>query len=394
MNNRQANDQIKGYFYQFDKTIVEILKSEETSNIHIESIEDIDIENPNEYEAIQCKYYSKQEYNHSVIKPAIIFMFKHYLKNIDKNLKYTIYANFKEGQDKLPQNLELSFFKKNFLEYTKYDIFHKVYEEENASDVQIQSFIDNLAIDIYADEYELQEKKIKKILKEELDCSDELVDLYFIKAGSIIKELAIKESERDRVINKRQFLSMLTDVNIILDKWYLLKIGKEKYAKIIRKKYFSKQNISPYERFFILDCFNETNLHNIKKMIMIISNKWSKLSKRTPDPFCPYIVLANIEANTIVELKGLLNTEDFRLIDGYDYYGAHFSVKSITQQPNYYNKIKIKILLIDELQTTMDAITKQKEIYQFYKVKPLFNNSTNSIVNIKVDKLAEIEDIV
>ena len=55
---RSATNTIKGYFYQFDKSILEILEqSNETNIVTIEGVEDIDIENSDEIQFVQCKYY-------------------------------------------------------------------------------------------------------------------------------------------------------------------------------------------------------------------------------------------------------------------------------------------------------------------------------------------------
>lgn len=69
MKSRNANETILGYFYQFDKTIIEILKQTDDNNIiTVEGIEDIEVEKANEVETIQCKYHETLEYNNSQIK--------------------------------------------------------------------------------------------------------------------------------------------------------------------------------------------------------------------------------------------------------------------------------------------------------------------------------------
>ena len=48
MSNRSATDTIKGYFYQFDYSIAEILNlSKDSDEIVVEGIEDIDIKSEN-----------------------------------------------------------------------------------------------------------------------------------------------------------------------------------------------------------------------------------------------------------------------------------------------------------------------------------------------------------
>ncbi|GIU18093.1 hypothetical protein TUM4261_38460 [Shewanella sp. c952] len=53
MSTREAIDTITGYFYQFDKTILELLQQEESNTlVCIEGIEDIDVVTADETSAI------------------------------------------------------------------------------------------------------------------------------------------------------------------------------------------------------------------------------------------------------------------------------------------------------------------------------------------------------
>ena len=73
MADRTATDTIRGYFYQFDLAILKLLQLEgDAHEITVEGIEDVDVKNATEEIAIQCKYHSKTEYNHSAIaKPKV-----------------------------------------------------------------------------------------------------------------------------------------------------------------------------------------------------------------------------------------------------------------------------------------------------------------------------------
>lgn len=53
---RQADSTIKGYLYQFNKSIYEILQSKDDEIVTLEGvIEDIDIQSPTSLTTIQCK---------------------------------------------------------------------------------------------------------------------------------------------------------------------------------------------------------------------------------------------------------------------------------------------------------------------------------------------------
>lgn len=71
---RQANSIIKGYLYQFNKSILEILKAENNASIVLEGvIEDIDINCPSGTTTTQCKYHEDKKFQLSVTDPGRLF---------------------------------------------------------------------------------------------------------------------------------------------------------------------------------------------------------------------------------------------------------------------------------------------------------------------------------
>ena len=56
--NREADYTIKGFLYQFNVTLEQLLLSTDGSSITVEGIiEDVDIKTPIDTKAIQCKYH-------------------------------------------------------------------------------------------------------------------------------------------------------------------------------------------------------------------------------------------------------------------------------------------------------------------------------------------------
>jgi hypothetical protein len=78
MTDRSATATIKGCFYQFDQTIVRLLEASKQASVTVEGIEDIDLDDGDKSAFVQCKYYEGTEYNHSVIKDAVIHMLRHF----------------------------------------------------------------------------------------------------------------------------------------------------------------------------------------------------------------------------------------------------------------------------------------------------------------------------
>lgn len=213
MTSREATEAITGYFYQFDKTILEILQSKKDDDIiWIEGIEDIDITSNLELTTIQCKYYAGTEYNHSIIKPAIIWMLKHFKLNNYKPMNYLLYGHYKSGQHKLSE-VTLELLKESFLTTKKTRTVHnnnkeiyieKVHEELQATDAELESFIHLLKINIYAPSFSEQYENIIGCLIKTLAVDYAEAELYHYSAAlKIVRDLATKGLLEDRSITKK-----------------------------------------------------------------------------------------------------------------------------------------------------------------------------------------------
>jgi len=202
MTKRSANESIKGYSYQFDHTIVQILEcnNPETEFV-IEGIEDVDVLKGNLSTFVQCKYYEGTDYNHSKIKPAVISMLKHFRTLINggnSSVQYKIYGHFKEGQEKLPNDFNLDFLKRSLLTYVKDGTTHKVYNQLGLTDIQLEQFNSSLDIDLYARTYDEQRAYIinNLLLHKIPSCMNrEDSQLFFYpSAATVIQAIAIRKN--------------------------------------------------------------------------------------------------------------------------------------------------------------------------------------------------------
>lgn len=399
MSNRSAVDTIKGYFYQFDYSIKRILElNNDSDSIVIEQIEDIDIKTATETTAIQCKYYSKTKYNHSVIAKPIRFMLLHFinLKNNGQSpIKYLLYGYFSEGQDKLALPLSLTDLKDKFLTYIHSKEKHFHYNEINATDDDLEEFLSLLAININTQEYKAQLNSIFEKLKVVFNCTDfEAEHFFYNNALKIIKELSVKDDVQERTIKKQAFLEQINSKSILFNQWFIEYKGLTKHFRELRKEYFTNLNTSPFERFFLIE-INKNNYSRseLKELIFLISKKWSKISQRDKKTSCPYLYVDGIEENELINLKTELITENFKFVDGYDFFGAQFNPRSIIIEPNFHNGVNIKIIneknFIDFI---LNEISTTKEIYQFYFDEPFYDNDSISLKHIKI-QIKEIENI-
>ncbi|PHC48200.1 ATP-binding protein [Bacillus toyonensis] len=224
---RSAESTIAGYLYQFDKTVIELIKQENDSTvICVEGIEDIDIEDLNELDniSIQVKYYAKSTYKTSEIKEPIQQMFKHFkevVRNDFKRQNYYLYAHFKENTEKL--NLDdnknlISQGEKSALDFLKDDILTtrnikgeivtQLYIDSGVemSEEDLQDFIRLLKVDLEATDIHIQYNEVLRLLNEKIEnCKDleEAENYYYNNALKVIFNKAIQICEHGEALEEK-----------------------------------------------------------------------------------------------------------------------------------------------------------------------------------------------
>ncbi|MBO1514084.1 DUF4297 family anti-phage-associated protein [Metabacillus bambusae] len=403
MSNRSATDTITGYFYQFDYSISKLLElPNNNDSITIEGIEDIDIKTLNDETAIQCKYYAKSEYNHSVIGKPIRLMLNHY-KEVKDGLKpsinYYLYGHYKRGHEKLILPLSVDFLKTHFLTYKKEGVEYLHHEDLGLDDTDLNVFISRLSIDIMAKNYDFQFSEILEQLRGIFNCTlFDAENYYYNNSLKVIKELSIQGDVENRTIYKMDFIKKIDNKQFLFNEWLSFYKGKESLLRKLRTEYFTFLNTSPFERFFLIEAYDAEYIRaDVKELLHIVSAKWSNLSKRTPTPFCPYIYIHNIASDELVQIKQELQREGFNFTDGYSFMGSSFSPILICQEANAQNHIQLKIVnSLDDLEETIKETRKTKEIYQFFKNTTFYNTDTPGIKNVKIqyEKFNDIREII
>lgn len=410
MTTRSAHATIKGYFYQFDHTIVRLLEATTPqSSVVVEGIEDIDLEDGNESAFVQCKYYEGSEYNHSIIKDAVIQMLKHFHAagcQPEQKIRYRIYGHYKGGQEKLQANFDLDFLKKHFLTYEHKKITHKVHEDLAVSDQQLDCFRKLLEIDLGALSYEKQQKQVLNLLVSQIPGSkaEDVSVFYYPNAINVIQALAIEAEPKKRKITKSSFISAVNRKEIVFSLWLQQKFGDDYYAKLIKRKYFkfSYTKIPKASRILVIDMTDEFDLAKAVTLLAKVGNTLSHAEhKRTPeqDRFCPYILLRGLAPQEIIALKGRLLEQGVKFEDGYPYNGAAFSPSLLAAPPTKENLLRLKFIpAAEQLTSVASEITGSVvEIFDFFKVAPLEDEYTpNGVPHhmIKVGSAYFIDEVL
>lgn len=397
---RDAIDTITGYYYQFDYYILQLLNSiRDTDTVTIEGVEDVDISEDGILKAVQCKYYAKTEYNHSIIASPIRLMLKDYAlrkKDSRKLISYMLYGHYESGHEKYPKKLDIDFLKFNICTYTHNKVKHVLYTELNLSDSQLEEFLNLLVVDINAKSYEEQEKQILSQISKTFKCDMfEAEYYYYNNALRILKNIATEQDVKKRVLSKRAFLELINHKSMLFDSWYIEFKGIKQYCKDIKEQYFAKLNVSPYERFFLLQYDGITTDQEVATLLLLIAKKWSKISQRTSKPFCPFVYIHGISSERLISIKDIISNSGVNICDGYNYLGAKYNGDMMLKKTNYYTAIQLKIVNEKEY---LDVLLKNssgvKEIYQFYIDTPFWENKQYSNIKIPIKRTTNIGMIV
>lgn len=407
MTDRSAVDTIRGYFYQFDLSILSILQlASPDDSIEVECTEDIDIRTATDVTATQCKYYAKTEYNHSVIKDAVKHMVSHFKESLvgtKPNVSYSIKGHYASGQEKLDGGIDVDSLKKHFLTYSEGKGAAKVtryhHSELGLSDADLGEFLSRLTIDVRAKEFDAQYREVLEALRSILGGTPFSAEyFYYNNALAVIRELSIQPAPTDRTITKKVFLTKVNTSTVLFNEWFVEKKGKKAHLAALRKEYFTELNVSPHERFFLIEADAGSYVRSdLKDLFFELSKKWAKLSKRDPVPFCPYIYVHGVPPDELLALKRELSMEGFKVVDGHDFQGADFSYHSITQQATHGNGIKIKVLnSLPHVEQTVNALTKTRRVYQFHLGDSYFDYDKPAVrhVKIQVEQLSDIRSII
>lgn len=384
MSNRSANATIKGYFYQFDHTIVQLLAaSSPHASVVVEGIEDIDLDDGDNSLLVQCKYYEGTTYNHSVIKDAVIQMMRHFHSlgcPTSPKFRYRIFGHYKEGQEKLDAGIDLDLLKGSFLTYVHDKVKHEVHSELGISDAQLNTFCGMLNVNIKAPSYEEQQKQVVKLLVSQISgCKpDDAEIFYYPNAINVIQALAIPANESDRRITKGNFIAAVNRKEIVLSMWLRQKFGDDYYAKLIKKKHFRfpSTRVPKASRIFAIDMTDEFDLTNAVTLLSRIGTTLSHVEHtRTPqqDRFCPYVLLRGLKQEDLISLKGCLLNQGVSFEDGYPFNGAPFSPAHLAMAPTKDNLLKLKFIPAeDHLGPVVSAVAgSATEVFDFFKTAPL-----------------------
>lgn len=246
-----ADYTIQGFLYQFNKTALEIFNSQDEDIITVEGIvEDIEIQRPLSYTAIQCKYHeSVQSFSQSDIYKPLLQMLNHYSKNATENISYVLFAHFVEMESQPPE-----VGKETFEAALKSkDKSLQKYIEKIPWDIDLDTFESKFEIE-FGPSYNELVNQVYDSLKENGIPSQDVEALAYPNTIQMIAALSIKHDPSERKVTKKQFLKQLKSIRkTAISRWTLALKSRKKILDARRKQLKTNLNKNARLRYFIID---------------------------------------------------------------------------------------------------------------------------------------------
>ncbi|NMU91089.1 hypothetical protein HGQ98_15170 [Achromobacter ruhlandii] len=409
---REATASIRGYFYQLDAALLEILNAGLDESVVIEGIEDFDRYTDDGVIYGQVKYYAEQNLTDSVLRDPLHKLFVHFhgLEEAQRaGRKYLLYGHFSEVKIDIGE-LSVERFK-SVMEYrkeVKAADGTKSYEKKSlldgmaAPDGLIEAFCKSFSIKISTEFSEHRDLVIEAIRKNQDVSGVEAEGLYYPMAFDYIATLATKKDHNDRKVTRRDLQELLKGTHAIHNRWLLREKDASEYAKHMKRLYFSPTNGAGIVRAFIIECSATTDGSVVCDQLRAIGNNWSSAKKRriqNAERYAPFILLRGADEKLITQVKNMLFDTGTVFVDGFPYRGSPFRIDHVHSQQTQEHQIEIRFVDdVDQLLEVLDEVGRKLcYIYDFFVDRPAtmaLPGSKSRMYSIPISSLSTITKII
>jgi hypothetical protein len=364
---------IKGFLYQFDKTLIDVL-NEPKKTVEVENRQDIAIQNF----VIQVKHKETQTYQPSKIRGPVIQLID--LFKVDQEQKFCLYCHFR---DKQVERWDLT--------VDELDTILKQHKEDYTKDLK-SKFVNNFYVQFSTD-FETQFQNLIRLIRERFSLKQEdRAFIYHSLFRSKLLDISIIKDKEDRLISKVDLDAFIKSAEkTVFYGAYSKFLNRKRYENLIKREYFTFKavNIDNFERLFIVDCDEEIGRVDLHKIVTCIQNKYFRVGK-SPQPFLCFV---NLEDQKLTDLKCGLVDQGIVFNDGTCFDGDRFRLDMITE--NSLNSDSYKVKIIDETRLR-SLLTRQKfqETFQFYLQEPLDLRVDGNHVRIQISGTSRIVSMI
>jgi hypothetical protein len=230
-NSRSADASIAGYLYQFDKSILEVLKASDTSTVVLEGYEDVDLRSPGTIVAIQCKYHEAGTFSPKRIRQPLLAMLESFVDG--HKFQYRLYGHYGQQVDEIPAKLTLGDLKDALTKDGKRGTvrYHELFSTQTLED-----FLDHFEI-IDGPSRVNQREAVLTELRIALGGSDaDASDLHYPNAVSMVLDMAASPDEVARTVQRADFVEALDKRKTLFTRWHREFLGADRYLRSVEKR--------------------------------------------------------------------------------------------------------------------------------------------------------------
>jgi hypothetical protein len=391
-DDRTAGPAIRGYMYQFDKTIIELLAADSETVITIEGSEDYDRASRGMYESVQCKYLQAQKFSLPLIRDAIMPMLADSTKNCDH--WYKLYIHCGDMSNFTPK-LDIDELKKCLTKKPKgrppVHLFAKY------SEVQLSGFSARLTLE-EGESYDRQKQEVMDALMREFKCTEaDCQDLFFPASRDAIAELAIKTSVSDRSISKAEFINRTNRRHCMYTRWHAQQVGQDKFiAAMTRRVKAARAVLAIKERLLVIRYREANCLPDCARLVIGLGkNSYGPGSIRTSRP---WTVVVDAKDSEIVDLKRALLSEGVIFNDGSEhllFQASQFDDPPVINTKNRGSRIDrasyyLRVVSYSTYVSQQTLLRRPDHVFSIGRTIPGFENRTYYLTGLPVERILEM----
>lgn len=248
---RTADYTIQGFLYQFNKTLLEVLKSADNAEITVEGIiEDVEIAAPAGLTAIQCKYHeAKEVFTASTVFKPLLQMMQHFHNNQQAKISYVLFAHFPNppaNYNVAKADLKAALASKN-IDLKKYCAALK-------GKVDLPKFLARVSIQ-FGPSWDDMVASVHAALVAAGIPKGDIDTLAYPNAIQMIANLGIRHNPNQRRITKAALLSDLAKIkSTAITHWTLALKTRKQLLEARRKQLKLHLDKNARFRYFIVNC--------------------------------------------------------------------------------------------------------------------------------------------
>lgn len=322
-----ADYTIKGFLYQFNKTLLEILNSQNDSIITVEGIvEDVEIVTPAVMTAIQCKYHEASEtFTPSGIFKPLLQMMHHFHANPGANIRYILFAHYPSATGTLQPTVGKPDFQaaldsknKDFREYV----------ETLHGKVDLDGFLSRFAME-FGPTYDDLVAQVSAALKANGIPAGDIDTLAYPNAINMIAGISVKHDPTQRETTKRQFLESLKGIRkTAISRWTMALRTRKQLLDARRKQLKAHLDKNSRLRYFVVDSKSLDDY--AAEIILFVTDYLAKYHFKPAHISTPVLCLCT-SRDDFQDIQSRLYAKGIICTDGY--IGEHFEEPRFFRDP-------------------------------------------------------------